>query len=194
MASSGHWRQDSASPTPQYAGILSHWLAASGGWHLFAALYQEDASMSDGHVTDRDLAELIQRTKEATSAFIGGDMRRYVTLIRHADDYTLMAPYGGDPIRGFDGSDEHLDAMERYFKSGEGKLEFVQTWASGNLAVIVGVERQHGEVGGLADQEWSLRVTLVFRREGSEWYQIHRHADPLVHEMSLEQMAVIARG
>ena len=56
------------------------------------------------------------------------------------------------------------------------------------------VERQHGRVGGLPDQDWSLRVTLVFRREGSEWQLAHRHADPLLKGISLEQASAIARG
>jgi ketosteroid isomerase-like protein len=60
--------------------------------------------------------------------------------------------------------------------------------------VLVVIERQHGEVGGLPDQDLSLRVTLVFRRDGSEWRQVHRHADPLVHDISLEQLAALARG
>jgi hypothetical protein len=37
-------------------------------------------------------------------------------------------------------------------------------------------------------------VTLVFRRAGSEWRLAHRHADPLVHEISHEELAVLARG
>jgi ketosteroid isomerase-like protein len=56
------------------------------------------------------------------------------------------------------------------------------------------IERQHGQVGGLPSQDWSLRVTLVFRREGSDWQLVHRHADPLVHGISLEQLAALARG
>ena len=42
--------------------------------------------MADDHVTDDDLAELIELASEATTAFIGGDMQRYFALIDHADD------------------------------------------------------------------------------------------------------------
>jgi ketosteroid isomerase-like protein len=150
--------------------------------------------MAEGRITDEELAELIRRTAEAASAFMRGDMRRYLSLITHADDYTLMAPFGGAPTRGFDLSNERLAEMERYFRSGESELELVQSYASGDMVVLVMIERQHGEVGGLPDQDWSLRVTLVYRREGSEWRLAHRHADPLVHGVSLEQAAAIARG
>jgi ketosteroid isomerase-like protein len=37
-------------------------------------------------------------------------------------------------------------------------------------------------------------VTLVFRREGGGWRLAHRHATPLVHPISLEQAAALARG
>jgi len=97
-------------------------------------------------------------------------------------------------IRGADTSPQHLGALERYFRNGEAELEVVETYASGDLAVLVAIERQHGEVGGLPGQGWSLRVTLVFRREGAEWRQVHRQADPLVHGISLEQLATLARG
>jgi ketosteroid isomerase-like protein len=122
------------------------------------------------------------------------ELRQYLSLITHADDYTLMAPFGGAPTRGFDLSNERLAELERYFRSGESELELVQSYASGDMVVLVMIERQHGEVGGLPDQDWSLRVTLVYRREGSEWRLAHRHADPLVHGIGLEQAAAIARG
>ena len=70
----------------------------------------------------------------------------------------------------------------------------MESYASGDMAVLMAIERQHGEVGGMPDQDWSLRVTLVFRREGLEWRLVHRHADPLVHAITMEYMATLARG
>jgi ketosteroid isomerase-like protein len=60
--------------------------------------------------------------------------------------------------------------------------------------VLVMIERQTAEVGGLPEQDWSLRVTEVYRKAGSEWQLAHRHADPLVRLVKLEQAAAIARG
>ena len=63
-----------------------------------------------------------------------------------------------------------------------------------DLVVLVGVERQHGTVGGLPEQDWSLRVTLAFRREGLDWRLVHRHADALVQPISMAQLSQLARG
>ena len=146
-------------------------------------------------VTDEEFAALVRRTAEAASALIRGDVRRYFVLIPHADDYTLMSPFGGEPRRGFDRSPARLEAQERFFAGpGEAELEIVQAIVSGDLAVLAVIERQHGVVDGLPAQDWSLRVTLVFRREGGEWRLAHRHADPLVHGIGLEQLAALARG
>jgi ketosteroid isomerase-like protein len=150
--------------------------------------------MAHGSVTDQEIAGLVRRAAEASSAFIRGDMGRYLALITHADDYTLMAPFGGTPTRGFDDSPERLAELARYFQAGTSELEVVHTYASGDMVVLVVIERQRGEGGGLPEQDWSLRVTEVYRREGSGWRLAHRHADPLVHGISLEQAAAIARG
>lgn len=145
--------------------------------------------------TEQELAELVRRTADAASALISGDVRGYVSLISHADDYTLMSPFGGEPTRGFDHSDEVLDAQEQFFRSGEATLEVVATYASGDLAVLAIIEHQHGKVADLAEQDLSLRVTLVFRRSAeSEWQLVHRHADPLVHGIDLERLAGLLRG
>jgi hypothetical protein len=51
-----------------------------------------------------------------------------------------------------------------------------------------------GQVGGLPDRDWSLRVTQVYRRDGSDLQLVHRHADPIVHAIGLEQAAALARA
>jgi ketosteroid isomerase-like protein len=150
--------------------------------------------MTDRNITDEDVAEVTRRMAEAASALICGDVRRYAALMAHADDFMLMAPTGGEPRRGFDESDQALDGLARYFHGGEAKLEVLQSYASGDLVVLAAIERQHGTVGDLPEQDLSLRVTLVFRRAGSEWQLVHRHADPLVHTISEEHLGALARG
>jgi ketosteroid isomerase-like protein len=144
-------------------------------------------------ITDQDLEGLVSVVATSTKAYMHGEMRRYHDLIRHADDFTLMPPYGGGPVRDMDVSEEALDARSRYFRGGEAELEVCETHASGDLAVIVAIERQRGLVGDFPEQDWSLRITLVFRRVGSEWQLVHRHADPLVREIGMERMAALAR-
>ena len=150
--------------------------------------------MADGTATAEELAALVRRAEEAASALIAGDLRGYLARIVHADDYTLMSPYGGDTVRGFDGSEQAIEELGRFFQGGEATVEVVESYASGDLVVLVVIERQHGEIEGLPEQDWSLRVTWVFRRSGSDWEVVHRHADPLVHGIGLEQIAALARG
>ena len=146
-------------------------------------------------VTDDELAALVQRTTDAAQALISGDSKRYAALIKHANDYTLMSPYGGDVVRGFDDSDAALDGMAQFFRGGEATVEVIETYTSGDLAVLVVIERQHGTVGNLPEQDWSLRVTWVFRRTvGPDWELVHRHADALVHPIDHERLGVLARG
>jgi len=139
-----------------------------------------------------DVANLTRRTAEANTALVRGDIDGYLGLIEHAKDYTLMAPFGGAPTRGFDMSSRA--AMAQFFKSGTFDQEVVAAYGTSDLVVLVTIERVRAEVGGLPEQDWSLRVTQVFRREAIEWRLVHRHADPLANGISLEQAAALARG
>ena len=145
-------------------------------------------------MTQSDVDELVELMREAASAYIGGEIRHYFALMQHADDFTLMDPFGGDTSRESGASDERIAGLEEMFRGGDCELDVVQTYASGNLAVLVVVERQRGEVGGSPTQDWSLRATLVFRREDAVWHLVHRHADPLVHAITFEQLGELARG
>ena len=149
--------------------------------------------MADGTSTDEAVLELVGHTEEAAAAWMRGDMDRYLALTHHARGFTLMDP-GGGPARRFDDRAAGFKDWQSPFAGGEARLEHVETHAWDDTAVVVMIERQHGEVAGMPDQDLSLRVTQVYRREGSDWLLVHRHADPLVHPIELEQIAMLTRG
>jgi ketosteroid isomerase-like protein len=148
--------------------------------------------MAEATISDEELAELVRRTEEATTAFMRGDMERYLELTTHARGFTLMNPLGGPPER-YEDRTESLRASADFFKRGEAKLELADAHVWGDTVVLLMIERQHGEVGGLPDQDWPLRVTQIYRREGSDWLLVHRHADPLARAVALEEAAALAR-
>ena len=103
--------------------------------------------MATEKITREDIEALVRDVGEAAEAYIRGDLETYLRLIHHADDYTLMSPFGGDVVHGFDPTPEQLAATSEYFRSGEAETEVVATYASGDLVVLAVIERQHGEVG-----------------------------------------------
>ena len=105
-----------------------------------------------------------------------------------------MSPFGGRPTHGFEMTEQRWQAMERFFRNGSFEQELVQAYASPELVVLALIERNHGEVGGLPAQDWALRVTLVYRRDGGDWRLVHRHADPLVDGITVRQSAALAGG
>jgi ketosteroid isomerase-like protein len=141
-----------------------------------------------------EVAQLVKRAAEKNAALMCGDMERWSNLVDIAPDFTLMQPFGGPASHGFDTSPARLAELAKFFKNGKTSLEIVQTCASEGLVVLVMIERQQAEVGGLPNQDWSLRVTEVYRKHGSGWQLVHRHADPLVNRIDLQQAAMLARG
>lgn len=142
--------------------------------------------------TDEDLNEFVARAEEAADAWVRGDLDRYLDLVHHAHGFTLLAPTGGPASRHEDRASE-LQGWESSFAGGEATLEHVETHAWGDTVVVVMIERQHGRVGGQPDQDLSLRVTHVYRRDSSDWLLVHRHADPLVSTLELAELAALLR-
>jgi ketosteroid isomerase-like protein len=140
------------------------------------------------------VAALVQRAAAKNAAFMRGDMERWLELTPIDQAFTLMQPFGGPASHGFDSSPKRLEEMSRFFRNGTTDLEVVATYASEAMVVLVMIERQRAEVGALPEQDWSLRVTEVYRKAGSEWKLAHRHADPLVRRIPLGTTAALARG
>lgn len=176
--------------SPSRRSILA---AAGAGLAPFdiAGATSSSANRSDSNAA---VAELIQRSAASNAALMRGDIERYLALITLTDDFTLMSPFGGKPTHAAQLSPERMADMGRFFRNGTFQQEVVQAYGSADMVVLAIIERAHVEVGGLPAQNWALRVTLVYRREGTEWRLAHRHADPLAAGISLERSAALARG
>lgn len=162
--------------------------------HALSAMAAMPLILTEAATADDVIAGLVAHTQEANAALMRGDAETYRTMVAIPDDFTLMSPFGGEPSRASQYTPEKWDRMARFFKNGTHKQEVVQSYSSQDLLVLALIERDEVEVGGLPPQEWALRVTLVYRRDGTQWRLIHRHADPLANGISLQQAARLARG
>lgn len=140
-----------------------------------------------------DAAHLLQLSERANAALMKGDLATYRSLVAYTDDFTLMSPFGGEPTHAAQLDEDRMQALGRFFRNGSFSQEVVQTYASLDMVTLVVIERTTAEVGGLPAQDWALRVTLVFQRAVGEWRLAHRHADPLVAGVSLQEAAALAR-
>jgi ketosteroid isomerase-like protein len=143
-----------------------------------------------------DPVQSLQQTyAAANAALLRGDVAEWASKVPLSKDFVLFSPFGGTPSRYADYTPARIERMGRFFKNGrDHRQEIVETFATRDMIVLATIERDHVEVGGLPGQNWALRVTSVFKREGSRWVLAHRHADPLVADVPLLQAAQIARG
>lgn len=141
---------------------------------------------------DNDVIELVDLSQHANSALMRGDIERYRELAPYSTDFTLFSPFGGQPTRGV--TPDHYARMGKFFKNGTFRQEIVSTYHVEDMVVLALIERPYVSVAGLPEQEWALRVTLVFRRDQGTWRLVHRHADPLSHGITHAHAAELAGG
>ena len=187
-------RQTLADPGPLARRPLYFLLETAHRYSDTAAFIKTDHSKRRKFTVDQIVADLVRRAADGNDAFMNGDMQRWLSLIPLAPDYSIMTPFGGWSNTGFDASPDRLAAMSRTFTWGTTDLEVVATYACADMVVLTAIERQRAVIGGVPEQDWSLRVTLVYRRAGTEWHQVHRHADPLVKPIDLPRLSALARA
>lgn len=141
-------------------------------------------------LSDQTMQAFLVRAEEAADAYVRSDMQRYVELTPHAESFTLLPPYGG-PAGRHTNRDAELRQSPDFIRDGSARLEQVEVHAWGDTLVVAMIERQHGRLDGRPDQDLSLRVTHVYRRERDIWRLVHRHADPLVETMTLDELLAL---
>jgi ketosteroid isomerase-like protein len=98
---------------------------------------------------------------------------------RH-DDVTLCNPVG-PPFRGREDVERAGAEPSSHFTDGKvAGFDEVSRFVTADLGYIVRIERGQAHIDGSPEPvPYSLRVTMIFRREGEAWKITHRHADPI---------------
>jgi len=147
-------------------------------------------------VNEADLEELVVLVDRGRQSWIDGTFGYGDGLdVAQDDDMTIFAPFGGEAGRG-SGLQDRQQQAARLFHGGTGACEVVKTIVSGDVVVLVLVERNESvSVDGSDEpQPWVLRTTQVFEKRNEGWVRLHRHADPLIMRRSPADTFDLARG
>ena len=147
-------------------------------------------------ISDADIAALLRALEHEQQSWIEGRFSAG-TGFEQADDMSIFGPFGGESPR--------IPAAElaarqaigaTQFEGGTGTCEVVKTIVSGDLVVLVLIERNDVRLRGHTEtQPWILRSTSVFRLDDEQgWVRLHRHADPLIRLRPGDETFSIAAG
>ena len=123
------------------------------------------------------LATALPRQIETESAWHQGDLDARLALWSTQEPVTLfgasgVCSSGSDEVRRVFGR-----AVTQIVACRSFNYDLVAAGVSGELAYTVGYEHTSFDPGPV--QDYTLRVTYLYRREDGEWKLIHRHGDYL---------------
>ena len=128
-----------------------------------------------------DLDEFVRQCEAAWQVFVTGDPGPAMLLFSRRDDVTLANPWG-PAATGWPDVSKTLEAAADRFRNGHvSTFDARSEFASGDLAWYHEVETGQAMLGGRTElEDFALRVTSIYRHEGSQWRIVLRHADPIV--------------
>lgn len=137
-------------------------------------------------VSEHDFDAAVQAFRQAQEAFLRGDPAPVLELYSRRDDATLANPFGPPDVGWTEVAKSTKEAAAN-FTGGSIQFEEVSRFSTPDLGYMVELERIKVRVGGSEDlTPMSLRVTMIFRREGDAWKVAHRHADSITTARPLE--------
>lgn len=126
---------------------------------------------------DTFLDSMLPRLTAVDTALHDGDAKPRKALWSHTAPVTVFG--AAKTVSGWAEIEQLFDWLAGNFSNCQGyDCEVIAAGVSGDLAYVVGHERTTASVAGEQPTPYELRVTLIFRREGGEWKEVHRHADP----------------
>ncbi len=116
-------------------------------------------------------------------AFVNGDPVQWMANASHADDVTLLTPYG-ENMRGWAAVEKQYERVRRQYAPGSTvRQEYLAIEVQGDLAYTVVLQRgDYRSRGSDTSRAGFTRATNIFRREAGQWKLVHRHMDHLQPE------------
>lgn len=137
-------------------------------------------------MSENDFDGAVQAFRQAQEAFLKGDPAPVLELFSRRDDATLANPFG-PPHVGWTEVAKATKEAAANFTGGSIQFEEVSRYTTPDLGYMVELERIEVQVAGSEDMTpISLRVTMIFRREGDAWRVAHRHADSITTARPLD--------
>ncbi len=133
------------------------------------------------------IGELLRRCERDHKAWINGDAAGYSL----PEDGTILGGVGGYSYGGT-GTAERQAAVAAEWEWGDGEIELLSASADAGLAYLTFIERARVRFRSEeAERRWNLRVTEVFALRAGAWVRVHRHADPLVARIPLDEAVAL---
>ena len=127
---------------------------------------------------DDFLAAVMPLQRQADLALLNGDAGARKMLWSHKDPVTVFG--AAKTVSGWPEVESLFDWLASNFSNGAlYELDVTAANVVGDLGYVLGAEHSRASIGGEAAAAIELRVRLIFRREGGEWKEVHRHADPI---------------
>lgn len=143
---------------------------------------------------DDDLQKVVRELNRGGVAWVNGRPEAFGTdYMTQAPDMTIFGPFGGDVSTNSPELEARQALISAKFQSGTAEYELRKAMVSGDLLVLVMIERCEVTFEGHSQpQPWVLRTTQVFQRDGDRWLRLHRHADPLIKRRSFDDTLALA--
>jgi ketosteroid isomerase-like protein len=141
--------------------------------------------------TDAFLETTMARYRDAETALHNGDATPRKAMWARSDPLTLLG--AALSATGWEEIEPVFARLQATFSNCTScEQDVIAAGASGDLAYIVAFEHTTASVNGSPSLPYTLRATTVFRREGSEWKVVHRHADPVATDNATELVQRLA--
>ena len=136
-------------------------------------------TIGGGEVSDFDGA--VDAYRRALVPFLHGHSQPVEVLYSRRADVTLANPLG-PARRGWSDVEQIIRSAAAHFTGGTLEIDELARYGTADLGYVVQTERSQVHLAGSGEPAMiTLRVTMIFRREGNRWKVAHRHADPITN-------------